>query len=196
MLEPVLYLLKGIPETQDVVAFEDDLLIVIEGYSRRNLEGKSNQVLEELYTWCKSVKLKMALGKTTYMLFKGRLTRDPTIKVDNKDIPSEDPSLHCELWGVHLGSQTNQCRSGYGDSKSTEEHITGTDGSLPDRSNGFTECGPRCMAVGPPYKKERCVVLYKKGKHGEYEYSHHTRCDNIWRDGNSPIGKWQRRWER
>nr|CAD7416163.1 unnamed protein product [Timema poppensis] len=63
-----------------------DLLIVIKGYSRRNLEGKSNQVLEELDTLCKSVKLKMAPAKTTYMLFKGRLARDPTIKVGRKSI--------------------------------------------------------------------------------------------------------------
>nr|CAD7203814.1 unnamed protein product [Timema douglasi] len=63
-----------------------DLLIVIKGYSRRNLERKSNQVLEELDTLCKSVKLKMAPAKTTYMLFKGRWVRDPTIKVGRKSI--------------------------------------------------------------------------------------------------------------
>nr|CAD7432855.1 unnamed protein product [Timema monikensis] len=65
---------------------KDDLLIIVEGGSRKNIEEKSNQVLEGLDSWCKSVKLKMTLVKTTLMLFRGKLSRNPSIKIDGKAI--------------------------------------------------------------------------------------------------------------
>nr|CAD7440345.1 unnamed protein product [Timema bartmani] len=59
----------------------------IEGMPRPsdNVEG-GNQVLEGLDIWCKSVKLKMAPAKTTFMLFRGRLIRNPSIKINGKAI--------------------------------------------------------------------------------------------------------------
>nr|CAD7425285.1 unnamed protein product [Timema monikensis] len=50
-----------------------------------------------------------------------------------------------------------------GDAGLTEEHLTEADGSLSDCSNGFTECGSRCMAVGSPYKEESCNDWIKMG---------------------------------
>nr|CAD7262739.1 unnamed protein product [Timema shepardi]CAD7571430.1 unnamed protein product [Timema californicum] len=46
-----------------------------------NIEEKSSQVLKG-----KSVKLKMVLGKTTFMLFRGKLIRNPSIDIDGKVI--------------------------------------------------------------------------------------------------------------
>ena len=85
-LEPCLYKLQDKKEVRGVVAYADDILIIIEGDSRRELENKSNSVIEVLNSWCNENKLKISTEKTTYMLLRGRLERNPSIKMGNTNI--------------------------------------------------------------------------------------------------------------
>lgn len=68
------------------VAYADDLLVLIEGNSRREIERKSTVMMELLKRWCDKVKLCVSPEKTTYIVLKGSLTmnRNPTIKYDGK----------------------------------------------------------------------------------------------------------------
>nr|CAD7202403.1 unnamed protein product [Timema douglasi] len=79
-LEPGQQMLEDIPETHGIVTFVDDLLIVVECSSRKSLEEICNRVLDGLGRWCKSIKLKMALEKTAFMLFRARYVRNPAIR--------------------------------------------------------------------------------------------------------------------
>nr|CAD7577384.1 unnamed protein product [Timema californicum] len=74
------------------------------GNSRRNMEGKCNRVLESLSTWRSSVKLKMAPVKTTHMLFKGIVKRDPIIKVEGPKIRESRSNRYL---GVTLDEKMN-----------------------------------------------------------------------------------------
>lgn len=85
-LEPGLIALESMQQLEGLVAFADDVLLIISGNSRLELETNSNQVMEKLSAWCKSVKLQLATNKTTYALLKGRLQRNPLLKVDSRSI--------------------------------------------------------------------------------------------------------------
>ena len=86
-LEPCLNMLINLEETIGVVAYADDIAIVGKAESRRNLEAKAKTVLEKLHTWChEQTTGYLSIAKTTYMLFKGGLKRNPTIKLNNTPI--------------------------------------------------------------------------------------------------------------
>ena len=85
-LEPLLKYLTQMDQVGGVVAYADDIAFVIHGNSRNELENKTNQTLHELSSWCINNKLKLSNDKTTYMLVRGNLQRNPSIKMENTTI--------------------------------------------------------------------------------------------------------------
>ncbi|KAG5869291.1 hypothetical protein JTB14_028630 [Gonioctena quinquepunctata] len=73
MLEELLEQLSMAVEALGTVAYADDLLILVEAESRRELERKGDNVLDIVHMWCGKVKLKISVEKTTYNLIKGQL---------------------------------------------------------------------------------------------------------------------------
>lgn len=72
----------------EVIAYADDLAIIIKANSRRELEVIRRRVLEELTGWCNLYKLRVSTAKTTALLVKGKLDKNrlPILKIDNKNI--------------------------------------------------------------------------------------------------------------
>ena len=85
-VEPCLYKLNAMQETDGVIAYADDIAIVISGNSRTELENKAKITLDNLQTWCKQNKLQLSKEKTVYMLLKGNLQRNPTIRTGDFSI--------------------------------------------------------------------------------------------------------------
>ena len=85
-LEPLLHKLTEMDQIGGVVAYADDIAFVVHGNNRNELESKTNQILCELDIWCKNNKLNLSKEKTTYMLVRGSLQRNPTIKMDSTSI--------------------------------------------------------------------------------------------------------------
>ena len=80
-LEPCLNELETMNEVDGVVAYADDIAIVVSGNSRRDLESRANKTLNVLNLWCHNNKLKISIEKSTYMLMRGNLERNPSIKI-------------------------------------------------------------------------------------------------------------------
>jgi len=72
----------------EVIAFADDLAILIKANSRREIEEIGKKVLEDLTSWCALYKLKVSTAKTTAMLIKNKLdkNRPPILKINNRNI--------------------------------------------------------------------------------------------------------------
>lgn len=65
------------------IKYSDDLLLLINGNPRSELESKTNNILQKLLDWCGVHKLQIAENKTVAMIVKGKLSsnRFPSIKV-------------------------------------------------------------------------------------------------------------------
>jgi hypothetical protein len=72
----------------EAVAFADDLVMILKGDSRSNLERVGCNVLQLLNEWCKLHKLSVSASKTKAMLLKGRLNKErmPKLCLDNVKI--------------------------------------------------------------------------------------------------------------
>lgn len=65
-----------------LVAYADDLVVLVRGSSRASIEARAAAVVEELVSRCGAVKLQIAGNKTVMMLLKGRLVgRNPVVRV-------------------------------------------------------------------------------------------------------------------
>lgn len=104
VLDPVLGKLQNNEEVVGVVAYADDLMILVKGSSRRNLGYGCNRVLQQLHQWCQGVKLSIAPEKTTYMLLKGNLKRGPTMKLSDRSIKRKSFTRYL---GVFLDERLN-----------------------------------------------------------------------------------------
>lgn len=80
VLEELLENLTASPAAIGTVAYADDLLIILEAASRREIETKGNTLMEIINRWTTKVKLTVSTSKTTYVIMKGKLSRDPQIK--------------------------------------------------------------------------------------------------------------------
>ena len=87
-----------------VIAYADDLLLLVEGNNRTQLETKCCRAMAVVDSWSKAAKLKIPTQKTTFSLMKGCLTRDPLIKLGNDSI---NRSVTTKYLGVHLDEATN-----------------------------------------------------------------------------------------
>ena len=82
MMDP---LLRQLGRTFKVCAYADDLLILVEGQSRAELEAKGEEVMRCVCEWGESAGVEVAMDKTVMMLLKGRLSRNrpPLIRSGN-----------------------------------------------------------------------------------------------------------------
>jgi len=83
----------------DVIAYADDLAILIRANSRRNIEEIGKQTLEILTKWCNLYKLRVSGTKTTALLMKGKLDKErlPILKIDNKNITYKNETRYLGL---------------------------------------------------------------------------------------------------
>lgn len=100
-------LLETLDRNLDVlatVAYADDLLLIIEGNSRQEMERKTNNVLIQLNQWCTNNKLTISKKKTTYALMKGNLQRNPIIRMNNTAIRRTNINKYL---GIHIDEKQN-----------------------------------------------------------------------------------------
>ena len=81
-VEPCLNKMSSIEETDGVIAYADDIAVVIGGNTRAELEQKAEKTLKTLQEWCERNKLQLSKEKTVYMLLKGKLQRNPTVRAN------------------------------------------------------------------------------------------------------------------
>ena len=105
--EQLLAQLDDDPGVRAHIAYADDILVIFTANSRAALETKTNNTLMMIQNWTKQMKLKLSSTKTTYVLLKGSLKRDPIIKVDGKLIKR---SKHAKYLGVTLDERGNFIR--------------------------------------------------------------------------------------
>ena len=63
-------------------AYADDLLLLVEGNSRRQLEEKSAELMQTAADWGRRIGVEVSVDKTVMMLMKGSLlhTRTPSVR--------------------------------------------------------------------------------------------------------------------
>ena len=71
---------------KNAIAYADDLLIFIEGDNRFQIEEKCSQAMGVVDSWCKSAKLNIAIAKTTYMLLRVSMGRNPVIRLGENSL--------------------------------------------------------------------------------------------------------------
>lgn len=71
---------------KSAIAYADDLLVIVEGDSRAEIERKSNEALGNINGWCGAHKMEIAAHKSTMSLMKGSLMRNPTIRLGGRSI--------------------------------------------------------------------------------------------------------------
>ena len=95
-------------ENDDIytIAFADDLLIIINGNSRNEIETKANRALQLITDWCKEHKLTVSINKSKAMLMKGifHTERLPNIKIGEQKIKYVNEYKYL---GVLLDSKLN-----------------------------------------------------------------------------------------
>lgn len=75
-------------EVAEVIAYADDIAMILKGNSRMELESLADRGLRVLCSWTDSHKLKISTSKTVAMVLKGQfnLNRQPIIKIYNTKI--------------------------------------------------------------------------------------------------------------
>lgn len=97
LLNDVLLLPK--PEGVHLIAYADDVTVVIEASSRADIERKSGTVLSAISEWGIRNRLGFAPGKSLTMTYKGKFKRPPTIRMN--DVPIKSVS-QARVLGVTL----------------------------------------------------------------------------------------------
>ncbi|KAG7196382.1 hypothetical protein KM043_018806 [Ampulex compressa] len=89
-----------------VVAYADDLLVVVTGSSRQSLEERANLVTGTLERWCRRQKLQVSTTKSEMILLKGSLDtrRPPTVKVGAVSLKLNTTVRYL---GIHFGTRLN-----------------------------------------------------------------------------------------
>ena len=102
----------------ETIAYADDLLVVIHGRSRKDLENAGQETASMVENWCKLHKLELSRKKSEMILFKGSLdiARPPRIKIDNGQIPMKKVVRYLEVWyknkmniAVHVKKICEKC---------------------------------------------------------------------------------------
>lgn len=68
-------------------AYADDVVIVVEAPTRRELEARFAAAAADIAEWTHKQKLEISGPKSAYMLLKGKLNRNPIVRLANNPIP-------------------------------------------------------------------------------------------------------------
>ncbi|CAB0037853.1 unnamed protein product [Trichogramma brassicae] len=102
-LDGLLSLIKeeGVPS----IAYADDVIIVILGGTREELEAKADRILTMVHKWCLENKLAISVPKSGKIMLKGKLKgRLPTARLDGQSLKSLDPVKYL---GLYVGKELN-----------------------------------------------------------------------------------------
>lgn len=97
-VETLLEEMLNLEEVRDIIAYADDVMILVEGDSRKEIERNINKFLKKADLWCTKNKLKISLHKTNYILLKGSLTRNTVVKIGNTPISRVDCLRYLGVW--------------------------------------------------------------------------------------------------
>lgn len=88
------------------IAYADDLIVLIPGNSRKQIEEIANTVVKSILKWCTNHKLQLSQTKSEMVLLKGFLDikRPPTVKIDKISMKMA-PTVR--YLGVHFGTRFN-----------------------------------------------------------------------------------------
>lgn len=82
----------------DAVAYADDVILMVEGNNRKELEYNIKESLRLVSSWSTSNKLRLSVHKTKYILLKGKLTRNPVVIIENTCIGREKSLRYLGVW--------------------------------------------------------------------------------------------------
>lgn len=102
MIEELLLRLDGVGEIDATIAYADDLLLLVSASSRREMERKAHIAIQHLVDWCEGSKLQVSSEKSTYVLLKGNLRRDPVIRMGEQTLARRSVIKYP---GVHIGER-------------------------------------------------------------------------------------------
>ena len=85
-IQPLLERLARDGNIRDVVAYADDVLVIVEANSRAQLEVRCRGAIEELLSWCNEAKMGISTSKTTCMFLRGSLRRSPRLRVGDAPV--------------------------------------------------------------------------------------------------------------
>lgn len=87
VMDGLLRLLDDTPDAH-AIAYADDLVVIIEGNSRRELERKAAAVMGVVTNWTQRNKLRISERKTVGMMLKGNLDPDrpPTVRLGRRNL--------------------------------------------------------------------------------------------------------------
>lgn len=88
------------------IAYADDLIVLVYGNSRNEIQAKGQWVTDTIVAWCSEIKLELSASKTEMLLVKGTLDirRPPIIKIGGQTLKLK-PSV--KYLGVHFGTRLN-----------------------------------------------------------------------------------------
>lgn len=93
-------LIKSLEDAEDCTpfAYADDILGLVFGNSRRELEARAARVTGQVNLWCRSRKLSLSIAKTQMTLLKGNLKRQPAIRFNEKTIVATADMKYLGVW--------------------------------------------------------------------------------------------------
>lgn len=89
-----------------IIAYADDLIVLIPGNSRKSIEELANRTVECIMNWCRKQKLQLSPNKSEMILLKGFMDtkRPPTVKIGQTSMKM---ATTVKYLGVHLGTRLN-----------------------------------------------------------------------------------------
>lgn len=83
------------PGYADLFIYADDVAVLVSADNRRELEARVAGTTQRLAEWAFRQKLEFSIRKTKYMLMKGRLQRNPTVRLGGQNVSRVDvPGSH------------------------------------------------------------------------------------------------------
>ena len=82
------------------VAYADDLLLVVEGKCREDVERKGSEHMRVVCDWGENVGVKVSEGKTVVMLLKGSMVtnRRPYVRMNGRSIKYVEKTKYLGIW--------------------------------------------------------------------------------------------------
>ena len=81
-----------------IVAYADDITLLISASSRRQIEASANTCLSKFSAWATDCKLRFSAAKSKGLLLRGALARSPLIKLDGTSIKFVKEFKYLGLW--------------------------------------------------------------------------------------------------